>query len=130
MPQGKDSGPEKITNDALVKNLILLALPLLSLHRDMLALAKRGIQDYSHVRPLQNFTLREIQALMMALDPAGTGRNSHRELETRLKDSTTHSISKLISGLSDILESQETLLNSSIEMLNTLRNGNKSSSNE
>ena len=72
MPHDKSSDPTKIAGEQLLKNSILLALPWLSLQRDMLAIGRRGIQDYSHIRPLQNFTLREMQALMMVLDPSGT----------------------------------------------------------
>jgi hypothetical protein len=130
MAHDKSSDPTKIAGEQLLKNSILLALPWLSLQRDMLAIGRRGIQDYSHIRPLQNFTLREMQALMMVLDPSGTWRNSFSGLETRLQKAPTESISKLMSGLSDLMESQETMLNSMIEGLNSLKNGSKAKRGE
>jgi hypothetical protein len=129
MPQDKVSDSGKFLDNEVYKNIILLSLPWLSLQRDMLAIGKQGIQDYSHVSPLQNFTLREIHALMMMLDPSGTWRDSHRELEARLKESSTQSISKFMSGLSALLESQEAFLTSAIETLNAWRNGNKRRAN-
>lgn len=129
MPQDKVSDSGKFLDNEVYKNIILLSLPWLSLQRDMLAIGKQGIQDYSHVSPLQNFTLREIHALMMMLDPSGTWRDLHRELEARLKESSTQSISKFMSGLSALLELQEAFLTSAIETLNAWRNGNKRRAN-
>jgi len=126
MPEDKGADPKTLSHDQVFKNLAMLALPWLALQRDMLAIGKRGIQDYSHVRPLQNFTLRQMQALMMALDPSRKWRDSSAGLETKLEESTTQSISKLMSYLSDVLEAQETLVNSTIDALNTMRNGKKS----
>ena len=129
MPQDKVSDSGKFLDNEVYKNIILLSLPWLSLQRDMLAIGKQGIQDYSHVSPLQNFTLREIHALMMMLDPSGTWRDLHRELEARLKESSTQSISKFMSGLSALLKLQEAFLTSAIETLNAWRNGNKRRAN-
>lgn len=127
MPQDKDSDSHKQA-DQIFKNFILLTLPWLALQRDMLAIGKRGIQDYSHVRPLQNFTLREMQALMMALDPSRKWRDSYANLESKLEESTTQNISKFMTCLADMLESQETIINNTIEALNTARTGKKSPS--
>jgi len=125
MSKDKDSDPEKQADDQIFKNCILLALPWLALQRDMLAIGKRGIQDYSHVRPLQNFALREMQALTMALDPSRKWRDSYAGLDSKLEEITTEGISKFMSSLSAMLESQETIVNSAIEALNTMRTGKK-----
>jgi hypothetical protein len=125
MSKDKDSDPEKQADDQIFKNCILLALPWLALQRDMLAIGKRGIQDYSHVRPLQNFALREMQALTMALDPSRKWRDSYAGLDSKLEEMTTEGISKFMSSLSAMLESQETIVNSAIEALNTVRTGKK-----
>jgi len=125
MSKDKDSDPEKQADDQIFKNCILLALPWLALQRDMLAIGKRGIQDYSHVRPLQNFALREMQALTMALDPSRKWRDSYAGLDSKLEEITTEGISKFMSSLSAMLESQETIVNSAIEALNTVRTGKK-----
>jgi hypothetical protein len=123
MSQDKDSGPEKQAGEQIFKNCILLALPWLALQRDMLAIGKRGIQDYSHVRPLQNFALREMQALTMALDPSRKWRDSYAGLDSKLEEVTTEGISKFMASLSAMLESQETIVNGAIEALNTVRTG-------
>ena len=125
MSKDKGSDPEKQADDQIFKNCILLALPWLALQRDMLAIGKRGIQDYSHVRPLQNFALREMQALTMALDPSRKWRDSYAGLDSKLEEMTTEGISKFMSSLSAMLESQETIVNSAIEALNTVRTGKK-----
>ena len=125
MSKDKDSDQEKQADGQIFKNCILLALPWLALQRDMLAIGKRGIQDYSHVRPLQNFALREMQALTMALDPSRKWRDSYAGLDSKLEEMTTEGISKFMSSLSAMLESQETIVNSAIEALNTVRTGKK-----
>jgi hypothetical protein len=130
MSKDKKSNAPRDTDDQVFGNFLLLALPWLSLQRDLLAIGRRGIQDYSHVRPVQNFTLREIQALMMVLDPSRTWRDSYGEMESRLEETSTQSISKLMSGLSSVLESQEEFINSVIETLNASRTSKKSRATE
>jgi hypothetical protein len=64
-----------------------------------------------------------MQALMMALDPTRKWRDSYAGLESKLEETTTEGISKFMSSLSDMLESQEIIINSAIEALNTARPG-------
>src|SRR5215211_660682 len=89
MPKDRDnsSGHAQDGESSMLKNFILLALPLLSLQRDMLAIVKKGIQDTSHVKPVQNLTLRELQALMMILDPKRKLRDRFgADFEKKLED--------------------------------------------
>ena len=77
MPNDKDSSLDHAQNGEgrVLRNFILLTLPWLSFQRDMLAIMKKGIEDASHVRPIENLTSRELQALMMILDPSGKWRS-------------------------------------------------------
>lgn len=61
--------------DSIFRNFALLALPWLSFQQDMLAIVKKGIEDTSHVKPVQKLTLLELQALMMIFDPSRTWRS-------------------------------------------------------
>ena len=101
MPNDKDSGRDHAQNGEgrVLRNFALLALPWLSLQRDMLALMKRGIEDASHVRPIENLTSRELQALMMILDPSGKWRSLlDRDLQEKIKETYTKTFPKLVSG--------------------------------
>jgi len=125
MSQDKESEPDRQAGDQIFKSCILLALPWLAFQRDMLAIGKRGIQDYSHVRPLQNFALREMQALRMALDPSRKWTESTAGLDSKLEETAAQGVSKFMSALGGILEAQETALNSAIDALNAARTGKK-----
>ena len=125
MPQDKASATPNAGADQILNNLTVLTLPWLCLQRDLIAIGKQGLQDYSHVRPMQNFALRELQALMMVLDPSRTVRSSYDGMEARLEDAYAKSISHLVSGMSDMLAAQETVVNCAIETLSTKRKGKK-----
>jgi hypothetical protein len=89
---------------------------------------KRGIEDASHVRPLENLASRELQALMMTLDPSGKWRSLlDRDLQNEIKQTYTKSFPKLVAGSLGLIETQEQILASLIEMLEKLRKDNKSS---
>jgi hypothetical protein len=130
MPNDKDSGRDHSENDEgrVLRNLSLLALPWLSFQRDMLAIMKRGIEDASHVRPIENFTSREIQALMMILDPSGKWRNLlDRDLREKIKETYTKTFPKLVSGSILFIETQDAVLASISEILDKPRKDNKPS---
>jgi len=77
MPSDKKNNSDDVQNfkDSIFRNFSLLALPWLSFQRDMLAIMKKGIEDTSHVKPVQKLTLLELHALMMILDPSRTWRS-------------------------------------------------------
>ena len=79
MSNDKDSSPDHAQSfqDGMLRSFSLLALPWLSFQREMLAIMKKGIEDTSHVRPVQKLTLLELHALMMILDPS---RNVEKSL--------------------------------------------------
>jgi hypothetical protein len=128
MPKDRDSssGHAQDGESSLLKNLILLALPLLSLQRDVLAIVKKGIQDTSHVKPVQNLTLRELQALMMILDPKRKLRDRFgADFEKKLEDLYKETTQKLVSGSIQLIEAQEIISQRVSEALVTLKNGRK-----
>jgi hypothetical protein len=124
MPNEKDSGRDHAQKgeSRVLRNFALLTLPWLSLQRDLLALMKRGIEDASNVRPIENLTSRELQALMMILDPSAKWRNLlDSDLQKKLKETYTKTFPKLVSGSILLIETQEEVLASISELIDKLR---------
>ena len=124
MPNEKDSGRDHAQNgeSRVLRNFALLTLPWLSLQRDLLALMKRGIEDASNVRPIENLTSRELQALMMILDPSAKWRNLlDSDLQEKIKETYTKTFPKLVSGSILLIETQEEVLASISELIDKLR---------
>jgi len=127
MPNDKDSHDRAQNGEGRVlTNFILLSLPWVSFQREMLAIMKKGIEDASHVRPIENLTSRELQALMMILDPSGKWRSLlDRDLEKKIEETYTNTFPKLVSGSLQFIEAQETLLASLSDLMDKLRKDNK-----
>ncbi len=128
MTNNKDGGlgHAQNGNGRVLRNFVLLALPWLSFQREMLAIMKRGIEDASHVRPIEHLTSRELQALMMILDPSGKWRSLlDRDLEKKLEETYAKTFPKLASGSIFFIEAQETLLATISDLLDKLRKDNK-----
>jgi len=124
MPNEKDSGRDHAQNgeSRVLRNFALLTLPWLSLQRDLLVLMKRGIEDASNVRPIENLTSRELQALMMILDPSAKWRNLlDSDLQKKIKEAYTKTFPKLVSGSILFIETQEEVLASIYELIDKLR---------
>jgi hypothetical protein len=124
MPNEKDSGRDHAQNgeSRVLRNFALLTLPWLSLQRDLLALMKRGIEDASNVRPIENLTSRELQALMMILDPSAKWRNLlDSDLQEKIKETYTKTFPKLVSGSILLIETQEEVLASISKLIDKLR---------
>jgi hypothetical protein len=124
MPNEKDSSRDHAQNgeSRVLRNFALLTLPWLSLQRDLLALMKRGIEDASNVRPIENLTSRELQALMMILDPSAKWRNLlDSDLQEKIKETYTKTFPKLVSGSILLIETQEAVLASISELVDKLR---------
>jgi hypothetical protein len=123
MTNEKGNGRNSVQNgERVLRNFILLTLPWLSFQREMLAIAKKGIEDTSHIRPIENLTSREFQALMMILDPSGKWRGLlDRDLEKKIEEAYTKTFPKLVSGSLLFIEAQEALLASMSELLDKLR---------
>jgi hypothetical protein len=124
MPNEKDSGRDHAQNgeSRVLRTFALLTLPWLSLQRDLLVLMKRGIEDASNVRPIENLTSRELQALMMILDPSAKWRNLlDSDLQKKIKEAYTKTFPKLVSGSILLIETQEEVLASIYELIDKLR---------
>ncbi|HEY6860861.1 MAG TPA: hypothetical protein VI358_13860 [Pseudolabrys sp.] len=124
MPNDKDSN-----SDRMLRSFTLLALPWLSFQRDMLAIVKKGIEDTSHVKPVQKLTLLELHALMMIFDPSRKWRSPFdADLEKRIEDTYKETFPKFVSGSIQFIEAQEAILKRMSDALNTLKDGNKTKS--
>jgi hypothetical protein len=122
-----DSKPDQPQSyDDALRDFILLALPWLSFQREMLEIAKNNITDPSHVKSTENFTLRQLQALMMILDRSGKRRNLlDQDFEKKLEATYKEIFPKLTSASVQFIEAQETILATMFDTLNTLRKGEK-----
>jgi hypothetical protein len=122
-----DSKPDQSQSyEDNLRNFILLTLPWLSYQREMLEIAKRNITDPSRVRSTENFTLRQLQALMMILDRSGTRRNLlDEDFKKRLEVAFKELFPKLTSARVQLIEAQEEILTTMFDTLNTLRKGDK-----
>ena len=132
MPHDKHSSVDYSQNpeSRALRNFILLALPWLSFQREILAMMKKGIENASYVRPIENLTSRELQALMMIFDPSGKWRNlSDRDLEKKITDTYAETFPKLVSGSYAIIEAQDAILACMSDLLEKLRKDNQSNGN-
>lgn len=131
MPNEKKSSSDDIQNlkDTIFRNFSLLALPWVSFQRDMLAILKKGIEDTSHVKPVQKLTLLELHALMMIVDPSRTWRSPFdADFEKRVEDAYHETFPKLLSGSINFIEAQEIILQRFSDALITLKDGHKTKS--
>jgi hypothetical protein len=125
-----DSKPDQPqSSEDTVRSLILLTLPWLSFQREILEIAKKNIADPSHVRPAENFTLRQLQALMMILDRSGARRDLlDRDLGKKMEDAFKEIFPKVTSASVQLIEAQEAILSTLFDALKTLRTGDKAKS--
>lgn len=127
MPDDSKPDQPQIDEDT-VRNLILLTLPWLSFQRDVLEIAKKSVTDPSHVKPTENFALRQFQALMMILDPSRTLRNRlDGDFEKKVEDAYKEIFPKVSSASVELIEAQEAILTTMFDVLNTLRKAEKPS---
>lgn len=132
MPHDNHSSIDHAQNpeSRVLRNFILLTLPWLSFQREILAMMKKGIENASHVRPIENLTSRELQALMMIFDPSGKWRNlQDRDLEKKITDTYTETFPKLVSGSYAIIEAHDAILACMSDLLEKLRKDNQSNGN-
>jgi hypothetical protein len=128
MPKDKDTHPRppQHSEGGLLRNLILLALPLLSFQRDILQTIKTSLETHQdeHIRALANLLSFELHALMMILDPARKLRGRvDDDLERELKHELTQILKKLTEGVIDVVEIQEKIIPHLIEILKEMKNG-------
>ncbi len=129
MPSDKNSDDAQHFKDSMFRNFALLTLPWISFQQDMLAIVKKGIEDTSHVKPVQKLTLLELQALVMILDPSRTWRSRFdANFEKRVEDTYKEAFPKFVSGSIDFIKTQEMILKRMSDALMKLKNGNKTKS--
>ena len=110
----------------VLRNVILLALPLFSLQRSILDLVKTGIEKAVLVKPVQNLLLAEIQACMMILDPEHKWRDRLGvDFEKKVKELLDEITDKVASGSLQLVEAQHTLADRLIDLLKDVKDGQK-----
>jgi hypothetical protein len=124
-----DSKPDRPRiSEGLLRNLVLLTLPLLSFQSQVLEIVKTSIKDAGRVKPAENFVLLELQALMMILDRSHTLRNLiDPDFEKSLEKACKEIFPKVASASIGLIEAQETILKGIFEALQKLKQGDKAS---
>ena len=130
MPTDNDNETGRAQEDAkggLLQNIVLLMLPVLAFQRNMLGIARAGINEASNLKPVQTLAQSEMHALMMAIDKHGAVRNSlGTDIEKELKETLDTAVPKVISGSIMLIEAQQELLTSIIQALDKVRTNNAS----
>ena len=107
---------------SVLRNVALVALPLVSLQRSILDVVKTGIEKAVLLRPVQNMLLSEIQALMIILDPDRKLRGQlDVEYETRTKELLDEITDKVTSGSLRLVQAQQAAADRLIDLLKTLK---------
>ena len=131
MPKENNGSHERADESRVLKGLALLTLPWLSFQRDMLALMKKGIEDASHIRPIENLASRQLQALAMIVDPSGKFRNLiDHDLQEKIKDAYAQAFPKFVANSVRLIETQEAVLSSMSEQFDKLRKDKTSDETE
>ena len=99
MPNNTSSqtAPAPNGQGGLLKNLILLALPVLTLQSELLVKLRQALQQHKgdHVQAVGKFVAFELHALMMLLDPERKLRDRiDKDMEKELADKVTQIIDK------------------------------------
>jgi hypothetical protein len=130
MPTDNDSETGRAEENAkgeMLRSIGLLVLPLLALQRNMLGIARAGINEASLLKPVQTLAESELHALLMILDPTGKWRNSlGTDIEKELKGTLDAAVPKVISGSVMLIDAQQELLTSIIAALDKARTSNAS----
>jgi hypothetical protein len=119
------TGHDQNGEGSLLKNLLLLTLPLLSFQRDILPTIRKSLETHKddHIKAIGNLLSFELHALLMILDPARKLRGRLDDnLENKLKAEITEVLEKLAAGLITVVEIQEKVLPSLIEALRQAKN--------
>ncbi len=126
MPTQDSSPDQPQICKSVLRNFVLLALPVLSFQRDLLAIAKESMSNASNVKPTENFVLRELQALMMIFDRSHEWRNRFdRDFEKKLEDAFKEIFPKVASASVHVIEAQELVLTRVFDVMDKLRKDGK-----
>jgi hypothetical protein len=111
----------------MLRDIGLLALPVLAFHRNMLGVLRTGIQEAGILKPVQTLAENELHALLMILDPSGEWRSSRgADMEKKLKDTLDAAAPKVISGAVSLIDAQYSVLTSLIDALDPARSNKPS----
>jgi hypothetical protein len=125
MPTDSKSDQPEMPGNPL-RDLVRLALPLLSFQRDILEVVKKNIQDGDTVKHARKFTFHELHALMMIVDPARRFRNRFDEdFEKKLEEAFNEIVPKVATASVQLIEASQKALCVVSEGLNNLRQGEK-----
>ncbi len=126
MPTQDSSPDQPQICKSVLRNFVLLALPVLSFQRDLLAIVKESMSNASNVKPTENFVLRELQALMMIFDRSHEWRNRFdRDFEKKLEDAFKEIFPKVASASVHVIEAQELVLTRVFDVMDKLRKDGK-----
>lgn len=131
-----NSGQTQNGESSILRNVILLALPLLSFQLKILGVIKQGLEkdkedkpgkDDKRIQHLVHLVVHELHALMMIFDPLGKVRANlvEDDLKKKLEDGFAVIFDKLAAGSLGLIAAQEAILNLVIELLSSLKNANK-----
>jgi hypothetical protein len=124
--QRTHSGDAQNEGSGALRTVILVALPLFSFQRNVLDLVKAGIEKAVLARPLQNLLVSEVQAVMMILDPQHKWRDQlGADFDKKAKELLDEIANKVTSGSLRLVEAQQVLADRLIEVLKTLKDGQK-----
>ena len=98
MASDKDSGLNRVLNfeDRVLRNFLLLASPWVLFQKNMLAIAKKGLEQASSDTPVEKLMSCEAQALMMILDPSEKWRDP--DLEKKIQEIYKNTVPKFAAG--------------------------------
>jgi hypothetical protein len=118
----------------ILRAVILLTLPFLSFQRDLLHILKTNLdrrpQDEDGDTPANNglgdlihkLTARELQALMMVLDPSQAWRRGLGEdFQSKLADDIAEISQQVAAGAVNVIEAQSKTLDRLVELLRKIK---------
>ena len=118
----------------MLRAAILLTLPFLSFQRDVLHMLKTGLErrpkgeagstpaNHSLVDLVHKLSARELQALMMVLDPSHAWRRGLGEdFQRKLADDISEISQQFAAGAANIIEAQAKTLDRVVELLRKIK---------
>src|SRR5262245_46096216 len=104
--------------DSMLRDVGLLALPVLAFQRNMLKIVKKGIQEAGLHKPVQTLAEHELHASFMILEStAKRSTTVGAEIEKKMKDSLDRVVPKGLSGAVELIDAQYEILTKLIDAL-------------
>lgn len=128
------TGGRATSDGGMLRAAILFTLPFLSFQRDLLQLLKTHLERRPKAEDgstpahaglvdlIHKLTARELQALMMVLDPSHAWRRRLGEdMQRQLGEDVSEISQKLTAGAVNIIEAQSKTLDRVVELLRTIK---------